>query len=98
MKCGTCGAEPSAGDVYCRMCGHSVSPAPPDSVDRLVADAARAAKDLASTALKLSHRVLDKAEAAAHDPRGAVRTAVKRVSDELDAARKDLDKALDRLK
>ena len=57
-----------------------------------MSDTKRAAKDLASSAAKLSERLLSKAGVAAKDPKGSAKKAAKRVAHELEEAAHEIDR------
>jgi methyl-accepting chemotaxis protein len=69
----------------------------PNSVEEIVADAKRAAKDLASATLRLSRHLIDKAEHAARDPSASAKKAMRRVSEELHEAGKEVERLLRKL-
>ena len=54
----------------------------------------RAAVELASSTVKLTKRVMDKADAAAKDPSGSVRKAAKRAAKEIDVAAREIERVL----
>ena len=65
-----------------------------DSLDDVLRETKRAAKDLAVASAKLSKRVLTKAETAARNPSRAARRVGNRVAKELEAASKEIDRIL----
>jgi hypothetical protein len=65
-----------------------------DSLKEAVEATRRAAKDLASASARLTKRVLDRAETAAHEPSATAKKAAHRVAQELDAAAKEIDRIL----
>jgi hypothetical protein len=54
----------------------------------------RAAVELASASVKLTKRVLDKADAAAQHPSASVKKVAQRAAKEIDAAAKEIDRLL----
>ena len=103
MKCSACAVELAPGAAFCQACGRPVTPPSPapDSgspgVDRLVEDATRAARDLTAAAARLAAKAAGKAERAAHDPEASGKRALKRLDEELDKARKEIERALEHL-
>jgi hypothetical protein len=65
-----------------------------DSLDDVLRETKRAAKDLATASAKLSKHLLSKAESAARDPSGAAKKVGDRVAKELDAASREIDRIL----
>ena len=114
MYCQFCGKELPAGAAVCPSCGKAVgwaapgpvgapSPASPhpsagDTVDALVADTQRAARDLAVATARVSKILLTKADEVAKDPKGSAKRAARRAAEELDKARKEIERALDQMK
>jgi hypothetical protein len=100
MYCVYCGKEIGDADSKCPGCGKEVvRPVPPsgstrDALGQMLADTERAARDLALGAARLSEKVASKAKRAAEDPGEAARKTARRVSEELDRARRDLEKVL----
>lgn len=100
MYCQGCGRELPSGVLTCPACGFatSVPGAAPSartgSVDELVADLKRTAKELARDAAKLSQRAVDKAGEVARDPSNAAKRVSKKVADELDKAAQEIDRIL----
>jgi uncharacterized Zn finger protein (UPF0148 family) len=100
MNCAQCGAGLSEGATTCPSCGAAVvrpaaTPAPgPASLDQLLAETKRAAKDLASSTAQLSKRLLTKAETAAKDPAAAAKKVARRAAKELEAAAREVDRIL----
>jgi zinc ribbon protein len=99
MYCQQCGKELSPGASSCAACGARIfyPPPPPPSADQgdqIVAELKQAAKDLASSAARLSRRLAEKAETVAKDPPGSAKRAARRVSEELDAVTKEVDRIL----
>ncbi|MCI4373625.1 MAG: hypothetical protein L3K02_08310 [Thermoplasmata archaeon] len=82
-KCGKLNAFPSEGDSSSR-----------ETMDRVVADATRAARDLTAAAARLTDRLGKKMQAAADDPKGTATRAARRVAHDLDSAREEIEKAL----
>jgi cell division septum initiation protein DivIVA len=68
-----------------------------ETFDQVVADARRAAKDLASATGQLVDRLAAKADRAAKDPSGSAKRGARRVADELERARVQIEKILDDL-
>ena len=67
-------------------------------MDALVAEARKAARDLAGATARVSKKLVEKADVVAKDPSGSARTVARTASRELDKARKEIEKALSRLK
>jgi F0F1-type ATP synthase membrane subunit b/b' len=65
-----------------------------DSIEDILKDTKRAAKDLARASAELSRRLLTKAEVAARNPGGTARKAGKQLADELDAATREVERIL----
>lgn len=99
MYCAQCGKPLEAGATVCPSCQYpaaqapAASPAGP-SVDQVVSEMARAAREFGSTVSRLSERVVAKAEAASKDPTGAAKKAAHRAAKELDAAAREIDRIL----
>jgi hypothetical protein len=97
MYCQSCGKELPTGSATCPFCGFA-APAPgrragsSSSLDDVLFETKRAAQDLASSAAKLSERLLTKAGYAAKDPKGSAKKAVKRVAEELEGAAREIDR------
>jgi cell division septum initiation protein DivIVA len=95
--------------MYCAHCGHELPPgartcpachAPidaPISFEQAIADAKRAAKDLAAATARVADRVAGKADRAVKDPASSARRGARRVATELDRARKEIERILDDL-
>jgi hypothetical protein len=100
MKCSACGSELAPGSAFCHACGVPTTPRPPASpsaapgVDHLIAEATRAARELTAAAAGLAMKAAQKAERAARDPEASGKRAMKRLQEEIDQARKDIDAAL----
>jgi hypothetical protein len=98
MICSACGADGPTGAKFCPSCGSAFlppSPPPqPGSLHDLAHEAKRAASDLARASSRVSARLLEKAGSAAKDPPAAVKKGLHRVSQELDATAKELEKLL----
>jgi cell division septum initiation protein DivIVA len=99
MFCPQCGKEIPSGSPTCPACGYLAVPQPaskssPDSIDDVVAELKRAAKDLARSAAALSGRVVDKAGDAAKDPKGSAKRVTRKVAQELDHASKEIERIL----
>ena len=99
MYCQHCGHELPGGSRTCPSC-HApvgVSKSSDLSFDQVVADAKRAAKDLASVTAQIAHRLAGKADRAAKDPSGSAKRGARRLADELDKARIEIEKILNDL-
>lgn len=74
----------------------TASRAPPenDSLQKALEDLARTTKDLTVATVKVTERILSKAESAAKDPSQAVQKVTRRIVEQLDAAQKGLERAL----
>lgn len=98
MYCQWCGHELPEGARSCPNCSGSAPGAGPsgrdEKVDRLVSEAKRATRELASATAKLSKSLIQKASQAAKDPSGSARKASRKVAEELDHAAKELDRIL----
>ena len=100
MNCTQCGGLLPESATSCPSCGAAVThSAPPAaigsaSLDRLLADTKRAAKDLASSTAELSKRLLSKAETAAKNPPAAAKKVAQRAAKELEAAAQEVDRIL----
>jgi ribosomal protein L40E len=100
MFCRWCGTQLPENAEKCPKCGKAADLPPDaehtsrDSVDRVVADATRAARDLSAAAARFTERLSAKMGAAADDPKGAASRAARRVARDLDAAREEIEKAL----
>jgi len=67
---------------------------PANDLEQALSDSKRAAKSLAVATARLTKHLLAKAETAAKDPRGSATKAARRVSKELDAASREIDRIL----
>jgi len=100
MYCQGCGRELPSGVLTCPGCGFAnqdpgaTSSARTGSVDELVADLKRTAKELARDAAKLSQRAVDKAGEVARDPPKTAKRVSKKVAEELDKAAQEIDRIL----
>lgn len=98
MYCQNCGKELPVGALSCASCGAVVPGvhvgAAPASVQELLAEARRAARELVSATAQLSTHLASKAEAVAKDPSGSVKRTVHRAAQELDAAAREIDRIL----
>jgi uncharacterized Zn finger protein (UPF0148 family) len=99
MFCQQCGKELSQGSLTCANCGAVTSastgaPAPPASLEQLLSETKRAAKDLASSTAQLSKRMLSKARTAAKNPPDSAKKVVHRAAKELEAAAREIDRIL----
>ena len=98
MNCAACGAELAEGFSFCPKCGQPVSgpssSGSVDSIDRLVDEAAKTAKELTAAAARLSTRILNKTEAVLSDPPGAAKKAGKRVVKEFRRAKDEIERVL----
>jgi len=100
MFCRWCGTQLPEGSDVCPKCGkgepHSSEGerSSKETVDRVVADATRAARDLTAAASRLTERLAAKMQSAADDPKGTASRAGRRIARDLDAAREEIEKAL----
>jgi hypothetical protein len=100
MFCRWCGAVLPEGAAACPKCGKPTSVAGDvekttrDTVDSVIADATRAAKDITAAAAQLSEKLAARLRSAADDPKGSVSRAARRVARDLDNAREEIEKAL----
>lgn len=101
MYCQWCGHELPAGARSCPSCAGvapgAAGPGREEKVDRLVSEAKRATRELATATAKLSKSLIQKAGQAAKDPSGSARKASRKVAEELDHAAKELDRILKNL-
>ncbi len=113
MYCSQCGKELPANTTTCPACGFpsTSSPPPPvgastsappssppgDTVDQVLNETRKAARELADATARLSKRLVQKAQIAAKDPRGSTKKAARRVAKELDAAANEIDQILKKL-
>lgn len=67
---------------------------PDDSLNDVIDETRRAAKELAEAVAKLTKRAFAKAEAASNDPSLSARKVAQRVAKDLDAAAKEVDRIL----
>jgi hypothetical protein len=97
-NCRWCGAEMADTATTCPACRQPRNLPPPptsnDPIDRIVADATRATRDLADATERLTRKAAHEALRAANDPSEAARRALKRFQKEIDAARQDLERLL----
>jgi zinc ribbon protein len=106
MKCSNCNAELTEGALFCSQCGRAVGSAPPaspggrptDSLEQIIHEASRAAKEAAVTAARFSKKAFEKADVAMQHPGTTAKSVARRAIKELDEARKDLEKVIDDLK
>jgi hypothetical protein len=70
---------------------------PEDTLKDAIEATRKAAVELASASVRLTKRVLDKADAAAQDPSGSVKKVAQRAAKELDSAAKEIDRLLQKL-
>jgi len=100
MFCRWCGTHLPEGAGTCPKCGKPTSMtsegerSSPEAVDRIVAEAARAARDLTAAAARFTERLATKMQARADGPKGGAARAARRVARDLDAAREEIEKAL----
>lgn len=99
MYCAQCGKELPQNASACPACGfalHGAPSTPPggDSVDQVLSETKRAARELAEASARLSKRLVVKAQTAAKDPGGSAKRAAHRVAKELDAAAHEIDRIL----
>ncbi len=100
MFCRWCGTQLPEGATSCPKCGKlaggaadAVGPGR-ETVDQVVAEASRAARDLTAAAARLTERLAARMQAAADDPKGTAARAARRVARDLDAAREEIEKTL----
>jgi zinc-ribbon domain len=99
MFCRWCGSSLPEGAETCPKCGKPASlPSDSDvfsreSVDKVVADTTRAARDLAAAAARFTEKLAAQVKATADDPKGSASRAARRVARDLDAAREEIEKA-----
>ncbi|HEV2166114.1 MAG TPA: zinc ribbon domain-containing protein [Thermoplasmata archaeon] len=103
--CPACGKPVSAPSTGAPNTAGMPPPPPPpprptagDTVDALVAETERAARDLAQATAKVSKMLFAKADEVTKDPKGSAKKAVRRAAVELDKARKEIERALDQVK
>ncbi len=100
VYCQGCGRELPSGVLICPACGYATpgagegASARTGSVDELVADLKRTAKQLGRDAAKLSQRAVDKAGEVARNPPDAAKRVSKKVARELDKAAQEIDRIL----
>jgi uncharacterized membrane protein YvbJ len=98
MFCAKCGKELPEGSSSCPACGFSTSAASKSlSIEELISETRRAVRNLSKTAERASEKVIAGAGAAARDPKGTTKRAVRRAAKELQSAVDDLDRLLKRL-
>ncbi len=79
----------------CRQPRNLPPPPPPeDPIDRMVADALRATRELADATERVTRKATSEAQRAADDPADAARRAIRRFRKEIESARRDLDRVL----
>jgi len=99
MYCQGCGRELPAGSRTCPACGFLAEPPPsaassPGTIEELVAELKRTAKELGRDAAQLSQRVVGKAGEVAKDPPASAKRVTRKVAQELDKAAKEIDRIL----
>lgn len=98
MNCRWCGAELAPGGTICPNCRQPQNlPSPPrgnDPIDRLVAEAEQATKELADATERITRQAAHEVRRAANDPSDSARRALRRFRTEIESARRDLDKLL----
>jgi hypothetical protein len=99
MNCQQCGKELPPGSLTCAACGFRSAPPPaaappPASLEQLLSETKHAAQDLLSSTAQLSKRLASKAHTAAKDPSGSAKKVVRRATEELEAAARDIDRIL----
>lgn len=98
MNCPQCGAALPPAAANCPSCGTKVDratpPPPPASLEQLLGETKRAARDLASSTAQLSKRLLTKAEIVAKDPTKSAKKVAQRAAKELEAAAREVDRIL----
>ena len=70
---------------------------PEETLEQALGEAKKAAKDLARASARLTRRLLERADRAAKNPSGTVKTATRRAAKELEAASREIDELLKRL-
>ncbi len=70
---------------------------PDDTLEQALGEAKKAAKDLARASARLTRKLLARADRAAKDPKGTVKSATHRAAKELEAASREIDELLKRL-
>ncbi len=96
VYCQQCGRELPAGSVTCPSCHSRVGgfAASDISLDAVVIEVRRAAKELAAASSQLAQHVAAKADRAAKDPSGSAKRGARRVAKELDKVRAEIEKIL----
>jgi hypothetical protein len=65
-----------------------------DELEKALGESKRAAQELVRASARLTKHLLAKAEIAAKDPKGSATKAVRKVSQELEAASREVDRIL----
>jgi zinc-ribbon domain len=100
MYCRWCGTALPEGATVCPKCGRptgdvpAAGPAASDALDQAVTETKRAARDLASAAARFTERLSVEMQATAEDPKGTAKRVARKVAEDLDAAREEIEKAL----
>jgi len=100
MFCQQCGKEIPSGSPTCPTCGYNAmahgtgASRDRESIDTVVFEVKRAAKELTVAAANLSRRMTDAAEKVAKDPSGAAHRASRKAAQELEKAAKEVDRIL----
>jgi len=98
MFCQNCGKALAAGVLVCAACGAAVpahhSGPPTATFSQLLEETRRSAHDLVESTAQLTRRLASKAEVAAKEPSASAKKAVNRVSKELDAAAREIERIL----
>jgi hypothetical protein len=101
MFCYACGKPLPEGAQACPACGTRVPVPPPppgpaqtNPTDQIIADLKRSAKDLGAASARLSKRLAEKADSAAHDPKGSAKRVAHRINEAAETLAHDVDKLL----
>jgi len=98
MFCSKCGKELPGDAAICPACGGRVAAATPAlTIDELVVEAKRVARDLSNAAAQVSKEVLRGAGEARKDPKGTTKRAVRKAAKELESAVDEIDRLIKRL-
>ena len=101
MFCANCGKELPGGAGACPACGfspgRSTGASTSSAIHEMVSEAKRAVKELNEAATSLSRQVRSGAQAAAKDPKGTSKRAVRRAAKELESAVDEIDRLIRKL-